>query len=167
MKKRTTARTMLRAWQKARVDLPDAGLRDDLAMLQSRDLDLSVRLGALLAFDALMLTVAVNPISASPGSPVSLDAPTQPIEVFVISVSILILAWAALSCVRGILIGEEFDFDTTNESAKTLAQRMFAAYCVSIDQQLAMIERASRLTIVGTLIALLSTAWIMAAKILG
>jgi hypothetical protein len=167
MKKLTSARSMLRAWQRARVELPDQGLRDDVAMLQARDLDLSVRLGALLAFDALMLTAAINPISASPGAPLSLDAPTQPNEVFIVCCALFLLSLAALMCVRGILVGEEFELDGEGEDASTLARRMLAAYCVSIDTQLKMIEQASRLTIAGTIIALLSSVWIMVSKIIG
>jgi hypothetical protein len=84
MKKRRTAsaRELLRAFQWAREDIPDSGFGDDLELLQSKDLDLSIRLGALLAFDALLLTAAINPISASPGAPLSLDAPNQPLGGF-------------------------------------------------------------------------------------
>lgn len=56
-----STRSLLRAFQKAR-QWPDfAGFIDDLTLLQSKDLDLSVRLGALLAADALLLTTAVHP----------------------------------------------------------------------------------------------------------
>lgn len=41
----------------------------DLDLLRHKDLDLSVRLGALLAFDALLIGTGINPISASPGDP--------------------------------------------------------------------------------------------------
>ncbi|SOB86365.1 hypothetical protein SAMN06297144_1469, partial [Sphingomonas guangdongensis] len=58
---------------------PDPGFVADLEYLENRDLDLSVRLGAMLAFNALMITIGTHPISASPGAPLSLDAGAQPV----------------------------------------------------------------------------------------
>ena len=86
-----STRSMLRAYQVARGAPGDEGYKEDLAFLQAKDLDLSVRLGALLAFDALLTTAAINPISASPGAPLSLDAATQPWEVAAISFGVLFL----------------------------------------------------------------------------
>ena len=57
-----------------RGDPPDKGFIADLEFLENRDLDLSVRLGAMLAFDALLMTIGTYPVSVSPGAPLSLDA---------------------------------------------------------------------------------------------
>jgi hypothetical protein len=162
-----SASILLRAFQRAREKIPGSSERDDLAMLQSKDLDLSVRLGALLAFDALIMTAAINPIAASPGAPLSLDAPTQPLAVAVISLSVALLAVSAYKCVRGILIGEEFDIDGVEEDGSAIIHRMFAAYCASIDAQMTMISSASRYTIAGGAVAALGCLWIMAEKIWG
>lgn len=162
-----SARIQLRVFQRARENIAGAGFQDDLEFLQSKDLDMSVRLGALLAFDALMLTAAINPISASPGAPLSLDAPTQPIAVLVISLSVILLAIAALCAVRGILVGEEFDLSGVEDNRDAMIQRLLAAYCSSIDAQAQMIRIGSRFTVAGGLIAILGCAWIMAAKIWG
>ncbi len=162
-----STRSLLRAFQKARQCSDSAGFIDDLTLLQSKDLDLSVRLGALLAADALLLTTAVNPISASPGAPLSLDAPTQPFEVMLVSIAVLLLVWSGWVCVRGILIGEEFRLDGAEEDPKLVIQRMLAAWCVSVDHQLAAIRNAARLTMAGGAVTALSFIWIMGAKILG
>jgi hypothetical protein len=162
-----STRSLLRAFQKARQWPDSAGFIDDLTLLQSKDLDLSVRLGALLAADALLLTTAVNPIAASPGAPLSLDAPTQPFEVILVSLAVLLLVWSGWQCVRGILIGEEFRLEGDEGDAKLVIQRMLAAWCVSVDHQLASIAKAARLTLAGGAVTALSFVWIMGAKILG
>jgi hypothetical protein len=160
-----STRALLRAWQRLQQEDPDGRLMHDLDLLQAKDLDLSVRLGALLAFDALMVMVAVNPIVASPGAPVSLDAPTQPIAVTLISISVTILAVAAYLCVRAIMIGEEFSDEGIEDNPKAIIQRMFAAYCASVDAQRKLLIQASRTTIAGGALAGLTTVWIMADKI--
>ena len=164
---RTSARVQLRVFQSARAKIAGSGFQDDLEFLQSKDLDMSVRLGALLAFDALLLTAAVNPISASPGAPLSLDAPTQPLEVIVISISVLLLAVAAFACVRGILVGEEFDLKGVEDKKDAMILRLLAAYCASIDAQARMIRLASRFTLAGGTVAAIGCLWIMAEKIWG
>jgi hypothetical protein len=166
-RKTASARIQLRLFQSASNEKAANSFQKDLALLQSKDLDVSVRLGALLAFDALLATAAINPISASPGAPLSLDAPTQPWQVVVISLSVILLSIAALLCVRGMLFGEEFDVEGEGLSKDILKQRMLAAYCASIDAQLNMIRLASRFTIVGGLVMLLGCGWIMAEKIWG
>lgn len=162
-----TAGTLLSAFQRARADIPGSSKRDDLAMLQSKDLDLSVRLGALLAFDALIMTAAINPIAASPGAPLSLDAPTQPLEVAAVSLGVALLAISAYKCVRAILIGEEFDLAGAEEDGAEITRRMFAAYCSSIDAQMTMISSASKFTIAGGAVSALACLWIMAEKVWG
>jgi hypothetical protein len=162
-----TAATLLSAFQKARADIPGSSKRDDLAMLQSKDLDLSVRLGALLAFDALIMTAAINPIAASPGAPLSLDALTQPFAVAAVSLGVALLAVSAYKCVRAILIGEEFDLMGAEDDGPEITRRMFDAYCVSIDAQMRMISSASRFTIAGGAVSAFACLWIMAEKIWG
>jgi hypothetical protein len=158
---RASMRTLLRAFQK----ISDGGLSPnfvaDFDMLKHKDLDLSVRLGALLGFNALLLASAIQPISASPGAPLSLDAPTQPWPVFVITLGVLLL------CVRGILVGEEFDPEGIEESPEMLVRRLFAAFCRSIDVQMKMLRFASRFTIAGGAVTLAGCIWIMAAKMVG
>lgn len=161
-----TTRALLRAYQRARIGHPDDGFREDLDFLQAKDLDLSVRLGALLAFDALMVTAAINPISASPGAPLSLDAAVQPVEVLCISVAIVLLAISALLCVRAMMFGEEFSADGIEDDPQAIVQRMFATYCASVDFQVRMIRQASRLTVAGGAITVLACGWIMAKKII-
>ncbi len=160
----TSARVQLRVFQQARKDVPGSGFKDDLQFLQSKDLDMSVRLGALLAFDALLLTAALNPIAASPGAPLSLDAPTQPLFVVLVAVCVGVLSVAAFFCVRGILVGEEFDLKGTDGNQDMLVQRLLAAYCSSIDVQMRMIRLASMTTIVGGIMAAATSFAIMLAK---
>lgn len=159
-----STRSMLRAYQSVREGREDTGYREDLAFLQAKDLDLSVRLGALLAFDALLATAAVNPIAASPGAPLSLDAGRQAAEVVAISLGVLLLVGSALLCVRAIMLGEEFDTGGMEEKPAAIVQRMFAAYCSSIDFQVRMLRRASWLAIAGGIVSAATCAWIMMAK---
>ena len=161
-----STRALLRAYQRLRTEDTSGGLSHDLDLLQAKDLDLSVRLGALLAFNALLVGIAVNPISASPGAPLSLDAPTQPIAVALTTLSVIILSIAAYLCVRAIMIGEEFGDDGIEDNPKAIVQRMFAAYCASVDAQHRLLIRASRFTIAGGALAGATSIWIMANKII-
>jgi hypothetical protein len=158
---------MLRAFQRARDARGDVGFREDLEYLQGKDLDLSVRLGALLAFDALLLTAAINPISASPGAPLSLDASKQQWEVLAISVGIALLAASAFLCVRAVMLGEDFSNEGLEDQPEATVQRMFAAYCTSIDHQIEALTRASRFTIAGGLVSAVACLWIMIEKAVG
>jgi hypothetical protein len=161
-----STRAMLRAYQRVRENHDDEGYREDLEFLQAKDLDLSVRLGALLAFNALLATAAINPISASPGAPVSLDAATHPWEVAAISLSVILLMISALLCVRAIMLGEEFSDAGIEDDPKAIMQRMFATYCASVDFQSRMMRIASRFAIAGGVVMLAVTAWIMIDKII-
>jgi hypothetical protein len=165
--KSTTTRTMLRAYQRARDAQGDSEFQQDLDFLQAKDLDLSVRLGALLAFDALLVTAAINPIAASPGAPLSLDASKQPIEVLAISIGIALLAASALLCVRAVMIGEDFSSEGLEDDPVATVRRMFAAYCASIDHQIDALARASRYTIAGGVVSAIACAWIMIEKAVG
>ncbi len=168
MAKRTmSARLLLRAFQSVRGETPDAAFMADLAYVQHKDLDLSVRLGAMLAFDALAMTAAINPIAASPGAPLCLDAARQPIEVLVVCLGILLLAASALCCVRAMLIGEEYTSDGIEDNRAAIAQRLFAAYCLSVDKQGALLALAVRLAIAGGTVSIGAWGWIMLAKITG
>jgi hypothetical protein len=157
---------MLRAYQKVREGQRNEEYREDLAFLQAKDIDLSVRLGALLAFDALLVGAAINPISASPGAPLSLDAPTQPWEVVTISIAIILLAISGIICVRAIMLGEEFSADGIEDNSDAIVQRMFATYCTSVDFQARMVTLAARFSIAGGALTVIGCTWIMLAKIL-
>ena len=155
-------RTRLRAFQAMRDDPPDPGFVADLEFLENRDLDLSIRLGAMLAFNALLISMASHPISASPGAPLSLDAPTQPWENLVVLTGIAAFAISSLWLLRAILIGEEFEPRGTSGDA--LKQRLFAAYIRSVDSQTMALRRAVRATIIGSVITLVVWGWMLAAK---
>ncbi len=157
---------MLRAYQRVRTGHPDSGFKDDLAFLQAKDMDLSIRLGAMLGFDALLITAAINPIAASPGAPLSLDAATQPLEVWLVMLGILFLAVSGILCVRAIMLGEEFSADGIDENPDAIVQRMFAAYSASVDFQVHMISLAARFSIAGGCVTLLTCCWIMLEKML-
>lgn len=162
-----STRSLLRAYQRARRDHPDQGFKDDLALLQAKDLDMSVRLGALLAFDALMVSAAINPIAASPGAPLSLDTSKQPLEVIAVCVVVLILAVSAILCVRAIMLGEEFNSEGIEDDPEAIVQRMFAAYATSADFQARMIRLASWFAIAGGIGNAAICAWIMLDKMTG
>ena len=162
-----TTRSLLRAYQRARAGHPDQGFREDLDFLQAKDLDLSVRLGALLAFDALMVTAAINPIAASPGSPLSLDAASQSLSVAIVSLGIILLACSALLCVRAMMLGEEFSAEGIDDDPEAIVQRMFATYCASVDYQVRMIRIASWLAMAGGATTVLICGWIMLNKMTG
>ena len=159
-------RRRLRAFQIMRDTPPDSGFIADLEFLENRDLDLSVRIGGMLAFNALMVTIGTHPISASPGSPLSLDAPTQPILVTASIIGIAPLIVSCYFCLRALLFGEEFDSEGLDGDDVGLRQRLFAAFIHSIDAQAIMLGRAVRWTIAGGAITLGIWAWILAEKML-
>lgn len=145
---RSSFRSRLRAFQAMRGKTPDRAFVADLEFLENRDLDLSVRLGAMLAFNALLVTIGTHPISASPGSPLSVDAARQA-ELTLASVAALspIVGSCVLS-LRALLLGEEFDSDGL-EGDEALRQRLFAAFVHSIDVQSRLLRRAIRWTLAG------------------
>jgi len=148
-----------------RGDRPDAGFIADLEFLENRDLDLSVRLSGLLAFNALAITIGTHPVSASPGAPLSVDAATQPwlTTASIIGIGPLILS--SFFCLRALLLGEEFDSDGL-DGADGLRQRLFAAFTYSIDAQARLLSTAVRATIAGGALTLGVWAWILAEKML-
>lgn len=164
-----STRALLRTFQRIRAEharAPGASesFEAELALLQHKDLDLSVRLGALLAFDVLLLTAVINPIAASPGAPLSLDAARQPWETWAVLAAVALLSVSAFLCVRAVLLGEEFDTDGIEDDPQAIVQRWFAAYCASVDSQVRLLRLAARFTIAGGAAAVLSFLWIIIAK---
>jgi hypothetical protein len=159
-------RARLRAFQEMRGEAPDPGFIADLEFLENRDLDLSVRLGGLLAFNALAITIGTHPVSASPGAPLSLDAATQPVMTIASIAALVPLIGSSFFCLRALLLGEEFDSDGL-EKADGLRQRLFAAFTHSIDAQARLLNAAVRGTILGGGLTLVVWAWILADKMLG
>lgn len=164
MMKRQSFRLRLRAFREMRETPPDRGFIADLEFLENRDLDLSVRIGGMLAFNALMVTIGTHPISASPGSPLSLDAATQPVLVAASLVGIAPVIISCFLCLRALLFGEEFDADGLEGDDAGLRHRLFAAFVHSIDAQAKMLGAAVRWTIGGGAMTLLVWAWIIAEK---
>lgn len=147
-----------------RHDPPDPGFVADLEYLENRDLDLSVRLGAMLAFNALLITIGTHPISASPGAPLSLDAAHQPGLTLASMVAIAPLVASCFFALRGMMLGEEFDAEGV-EANEALRQRLFAAFIHSIDAQARMLSRAIRWSMAGGGLTLLVWAAILLDKL--
>ena len=158
-------RTSLRAFQAMRGDPPDPGFIADLEYLENRDLDLSVRLGAMLAFNALMITIGTHPVSASPGAPLSLDAASQPVLTIASIVGIVPFVVSSFFVLRALLLGEEFDTEG-GETGEKLRRRLFAAFIRSIDAQSMLLRAAIRWSIAGGATTLLVWAVILAMKML-
>jgi hypothetical protein len=157
-------RTRLRAFQLMRDTPPDAGFIADLEFLENRDLDLSVRIGGMLAFNALMVTIGTHPISASPGAPLSLDAATQPVLTIASLIGIVPLIVSSALCLRALLLGEEFDSEGLDGDDKGLLQRLFAAFIASIDTQSLLLRQSVMATFAGGIATLAVWAWILAEK---
>lgn len=156
-------RGRLRAFQAMRGDPPEPGFLADLEFLENRDLDLSVRLGAMLGFNALLITIGTHPISASPGAPLSLDLPSQP---GLVVASLIGLAPLVVSCflaLRALMLGEEFDSEGV-ESDRAARQRLFAAFVHSIDVRARYLGLAIRWTLAGGALTMLVWAAILLSK---
>lgn len=156
-------RSRLRAFQSMRGDPPDPGFVADLEFLENRDLDLSVRLGAMLGFNALLITIGTHPISASPGAPLSLDAPSQPVLTVASLLGLLPLVVSCFFALRALMLGEEFDSEGI-ESDHAARQRLFAAFVHSIDVQARLLGLAIRWTLGGATLTLLVWGWILIDK---
>jgi hypothetical protein len=143
---------------------PDAGFIADLEFLENRDLDLSVRIGGMLAFNALMVTIGTHPISASPGAPLSLDAPTQPMMTIASLIGIVPLIVSSALCLRALLLGEEFDSEGLDGDDQGLRQRLFAAFISSIDVQSRLLRQSVMATFTGGVMTLAIWGWILAEK---
>jgi hypothetical protein len=157
-------RTRLRAFRAMRDTPPDPGFIADLEFLENRDLDLSVRIGGMLAFNALMVTIGTHPISASPGAPLSLDAATQPLLTIASLVGIVPLIVSSALCLGALLRGEEFDTDGLEGDDAALRQRLFAAFVASIDVQSRLLRQSVIATFIGGSMTLVVWGWIMAEK---
>ena len=142
---------------------PDPGFAADLEFLQSRDLDLSIRFGGLLAFNALMATIGTHPISASPGAPLSLDAHGQPIEVIASLIGLLPFIWSSVLCLRALMAGEEFEVDDEKDGL-AMRRRLLAVFIRSVELQSRLLHRAIVATLVGGGLTTLVWAWILAVK---
>ncbi|MBX9858281.1 MAG: hypothetical protein K2Y20_01665 [Sphingomonas sp.] len=166
----STYRTRLRAFQAMRGDNPPPGFIADLEFLENRDLDLSVRIGGMLAFNALMVTIGTHPISASPGAPLSLDAATQPVLTIASLIGLAPLIASSALCLRALLLGEEFDTDGLesdgdgDDAPAKLQRRLFAAFVHSIDAQGRLLRQAVVTTLVGGGMTLAVWAAILAVK---
>lgn len=158
-------RTRLRAFQDLRGDPPDAGFIADLEFLENRDLDLSVRLGAMLAFNALLITIGTHPVSASPGAPLSLDAATQPVMTLASLAALFPIALSSWFVLRAMLLGEEIENDDLKGDA--LRQHLFAAFVRSIDAQARLLTLAIRATLAGAGLTVMVWCAILAGKITG
>ena len=160
-------RTRLRAFQRIRGDEPDPGFVADLEFLENRDLDLSVRMGGLLAFNALLITIGTHPVSASPGAPLSLDAATQPGMTVASLIALIPFIASSAFVLKGLLHGEEFDVDEREgETTDVLRRRLLVAFVSSIDAQTWLLRRAIQATIAGGVLTALVWCWILAVKML-
>ncbi len=155
---------MLRAFQALHKEGLDPAFMADVELLRHKDLDLSVKLGALLAFDALIIGAGLQPISASPGAPLSINAVEHPLIAITTLLGVLMLIASAYFCVRAVMVGEEFDDHGLEGDTKALAQRMFAAFCAAIDLQVKLLGRATRLTLYGGGLCATGLFWAMAEK---
>ena len=156
-------RSRLRAFQIMRGDPPEPGFLADLEFLENRDMDLSVRLGAMLAFNALLITIGTHPISASPGAPLSLDAKTQPLLTLISIAGLVPLVMSCFHALRGIMHGEEFDSEGL-EADNALRQRLFASFIQSIDTQARSLGRSIRWSLAGGGATIAVWAAILASK---
>jgi len=156
-------RSRLRAFQSMRGDPPDPGFVADLEFLENRDLDLSIRLGAMLGFNALLITIGTHPISASPGAPLSLDAASQPVLTIASLIGILPLVISCYLALRALILGEEFDSEGL-EGDHAARMRLFAAFVHSIDVQARLLGLAIRWTLAGAMLTLLVWGWILLDK---
>jgi len=161
-----STRSLLRLYQAARRDVDVEQMDADLQLLQTKDVDLSIRLGAILAFNALLIGSAIQPIVASPGAPLALDAPTQPFLTLLTATTVALLAVSGFIAVRAITLGEEFSDDGLEGKPDMLIQRFYAAYCTSIDRQRNLLATAIKLTVIGLSLTTLTFALILADKLL-
>jgi hypothetical protein len=157
-------RSRLRAFQAAHNAAPAAGLMLDLDLLRHADLDLSIKAGALLAFNGLIIAAGINPIAASPGAPLSIDAHTDPLIALTTALGVLLMAAAATFCVGAILIGEDFDDSGLEDDPKAILQRLEATYCAAIDVQARLIARAGLLTYAGGAVTGAAFVWALTDK---
>lgn len=160
-----TFRTQLRAFQDIHCGDPDPGFVADLEFMENRDLDLSIRIGAMLGFNALLITIGTHPVSASPGAPLSLDAAQQPLLTLASLAGMAPFVLASWLCLSALLVGESFNPDRADADA--LRRSLLAAFVRSVDLQARKLRLAVRATLSGGVTTLAVWAWILAAKTLG
>lgn len=158
-------RARLRAFQDIHQGAPDPGFVADLEFLENRDLDLSVRLGAMMGFNALLITIGTHPVSASPGAPLSVDAAQSPAMTIASLIGIVPFIFASFCCLRALLIGEDFKPDRAN--AEALRRSLLAAFVRSIDLQSMLLRRAIVATLTGGVLTAVAWGWILCAKMFG
>jgi len=161
---RVSMRRKLRAFQAARADGEAAGVSHDIELLRHADLDLSIKAGALLTFNGLIIAAGINPIAASPGAPLSVDARADPAIAVLTAIGVLLMAIASSFSVRAILVGEEFDDDGLESDAAAILQRVYAAYCTAIDAQASLLSTAGQFTFAGGLATAFAFIWALADK---
>jgi hypothetical protein len=165
---RSSFRTRLRAFQRIHDNAPEAGFIADLEYLENRDLDLSVRMGGMLAFNALMITIGTHPVSASPGAPLSVDAASHPAMTIASLIGVAPFVLSSGYVLRGLLLGEEFETDGGEEtSSELLRTRLMAAFVRSIDAQTWLLRRAVAATVAGGVLTMAVWVWILASKMMG
>jgi len=158
-----TFRNRLHAFRDMRGDPLDQGFIADLEYLENRDLDLSVRIGAMLAFNALAIMVGTYPVSSSPGAPLSLNAVTQSALTVLSLVGVAPVIVSSWLMIRALLLGEEFDGSDDVED-EILRQRLFAAFVHSLDTQARLLRTGVRWTAVGGVATLVVWIAILADK---
>lgn len=165
---RITTRALLRAFQRARAaqatNAEAEALFRDLELVRHLDTDLSIKSGALLAFQGLILMAGINPIAASPGSPLSISPVDAPGVVLVTALGVALLAWAATFCVRCIMIGEHFDDSGLEDDADGVAVRMLAAYCAAIDKEKTLLAKGVLWTYAGGAAMVVAFFWALIGK---
>lgn len=160
-------RSRLRAFQRMHHGAPDPGFIADLEFLENRDLDLSIRLGAMLAFNALLITIGTHPVSASPGAPLSVDAASQPALTIVSLIGVAPFVLSSGLVLRALLIGEEFDGHPADDAQDVLLRRLFAAFVRSIDAQTLLLRRAVQATVAGGVLTACTWGAILGGKMIG
>jgi hypothetical protein len=163
---RQSFRNRFRAFQSMRGDGADPAFIADLEFLENRDLDLSIRLGGMLAFNALLITIGTHPVSASPGAPLSLDAATQPVLTIASLVGIVPFVVSSFLCLRALLVGEEFDSEGPEDVGRQ-RQALYAAFVHSVDSQDRFLRLSVRASIIGGVLTMLVWAWILLEKMAG
>ena len=165
---RISTRALLRAFQRAReaqnTSAEAEALHRDLELVRHLDTDLSIKSGALLAFQGLILMAGINPIAASPGSPLSVGPWDAPGVVLVTAIGVGLLAWAATFCVRCIMIGEHFDDSGLEEDPDGVAVRILAAYCAAIDKEKTLLAKGVLWTYAGGASMVVAFFWALIGK---
>ena len=161
----TSFRTRLRTFRHMRGEPLDQGFIADLEYLENRDLDLSVRIGAVLAFNALAVMVGTYPVSSSPGAPLSLDAATQGVLTVLSLVGIAPVFVSSWLLLRALLLGEEFD-GSDGLDGEALRQSLFAAFVHSLDTQARLLRAGVRWTACGGVATFVIWVAILGTKIL-